>query len=853
MTKIAFIVSYDNELYFSECIDYISCLKVPEGIETEIVGIADAESIAGSYNAAMHETKAKYKVYLHQDVFIINENFIADVIEIFEQNLEYGMLGVIGSNKFIANADYHMQWNVGMAILDHSVHSNKVMNENPDRLCEAVAADGMILITQYDVEWKEDVYDGFDFYDISQCLEFQKAGYKVGIPHQKEVWCNYVPIQIDLQNYNFYRKRFCEDYREFGYQFALTTAIKNYNIKAEEMQEIIPLIENALMEKDLDRAEAFVDTAKNFSPNYIPICELYEIVQMIQIEKKHGIEHNFYANILSMPDLLELHTAYKFLLKRLEYGKPLGVWNDLLHLIAKNATVGLDAEKIVAESAVLKDDQVIWKLKRILTRLCSRDFRPQFDDKVFLLPVEEAFDEIRSTCSDIQTMIPELLASADQICSKKDRQTVEQLFETINDVFYKLHIGRISEDLYMAYLDVVEESKNVALFAERCQEWVEQVLRYIDRQDQRPLVSVLTSVYNGESFIEDTLRSIMQQSYQNLEIIVADDGSSDNSRAVIERLAQCDKRIHPLFLNENSNVCNAINMTYKLARGKYIALIGHDDIWAADKIEKQVSFMEMYPEYAVCFTLVNIIDDEKKQCNERAAELYYIFNQKNRSREQWVQTLLLHNVLCAPSALIRKKCIKGDNIYHFGIVQLQDFALWLELLSEHPIYVMQERLMFYRKFFKSSSNLSASNPMTQNRLEHENNYVRWNYIKTLPDEAFCFLFQKHFRNPSAEGTAELKCERAFMMQDWEDLHCIDMFMELFEDEETRNILEDKYDFKLRDFYVLNTKSFSYDSERNRLLLNAQDIIHQYEAIIGKQQEAIQQYMLSEKNLESASN
>lgn len=849
MTKMAFIICYDNELYFKECIDYISWLKVPEGIETEIVGIIDAESIASGYNAAMRETKAKYKVYLHQDVFILYENFIEDVIDIFEQNPEYGMLGVMGSSKIILNADYSSQWNAGMAILDNSTHSKKVVKDNLQPLREAVAVDGMMLITQYDLDWRDDVFNGFDYYDISQCMEFRKARYKVGIPHQKKAWCNHVPIHIDLEKYDFYRKRFCEEYREYGYHFEPIAAIEDYNVKTKELQKIIPLIEDALKEKELDRAKALINTGMNFFPSHIQLCNLHDIEEIIQIERNSGIDNNFNSHIISVPDLLEMHAAYKFLLKRLEYGKPVGIWNDLLHLIAKNGTVGLDAEKLIAEHAVLKDDQTIWKLKKMLTRICSRNFQPQFDNKVFLLPEESTFNDIHNACSNMCRIIQELLDTEETAYCKKHQQTAELLLETIDYIVNISHVGHIDEDLYMAFLDTVEDPRNTALFAEKCQRWINRALHYIDRVNRQPLVSVLISVYNGGKFIEDTLRSVMNQSYQNLQIIVVDDCSSDNSREVVDRLAQIDKRIETLYLNENSNVCKAINISYKLAHGKYIALIGHDDIWKTDKIEKQVSFMEMYPEYAACFTLVNIIDDEKRECNEKAANLYHIFNQKNKSRKEWVQKLLfVQNILCAPSALIRKKCIKREYIYHFGIVQLQDLSLWLELLIDYPIYVMQERLTLYRKFFNTATNLSTINHFTENRLKHENKYLIWNYIKMLPDETFRFFFKEFFRNESAAGINELKCERAFILQHHEDLHCIDMFFELFEDDETRNILENKYNFKLNDFYALNSKTFSYDDEISKLLLEAYDMIHQCETIIEEQKMVIQkqQQLLAEK-------
>lgn len=79
----------------------------------------------------------------------------------------------------------------------------------------------------------------------------------------------------------------------------------------------------------------------------------------------------------------------------------------------------------------------------------------------------------------------------------------------------------------------------------------------------------------------------MDQSYHNMQIIVIDDCSKDKSRKVIERMAEIDQRIEPIYMEYNSNVCKAINTGYEKAKGKYIAVIGHDDIWKKIKLKSK--------------------------------------------------------------------------------------------------------------------------------------------------------------------------------------------------------------------------------------------------------------------------
>lgn len=97
--KVAFVICVNNELYFEECLWYINQLHIPDGYKKDVIRIAGAESMAQAYNAAMASSDARYKVYLHQDVFIVNRDFIKDCLEIFRQDEQIGMIGMVGSPR----------------------------------------------------------------------------------------------------------------------------------------------------------------------------------------------------------------------------------------------------------------------------------------------------------------------------------------------------------------------------------------------------------------------------------------------------------------------------------------------------------------------------------------------------------------------------------------------------------------------------------------------------------------------------------------------------------------------------------------------------------------------------------
>ena len=113
------------------------------------------------------------------------------------------------------------------------------------------------------------------------------------------------------------------------------------------------------------------------------------------------------------------------------------------------------------------------------------------------------------------------------------------------------------------------------------------------------LVSVYINVYNREDLIGETIQSVLDQTYSNLQIIVVDDGSSDNTAEVVRNFA--DSRIEFYPLEKNVNVVGALNEGLKHVRGEYVAHVDSDDLWDPEKIEKQVCFLEDHPEYGSCF------------------------------------------------------------------------------------------------------------------------------------------------------------------------------------------------------------------------------------------------------------
>lgn len=215
LCKISFIFCVNDEDLFTESVRYLNSLAVPDGYHIEILPVTGASSITSGYNFAMNNTDAKYKVYLHQDVFIVNRNFIIDMISIFENHPRVGMLGVIGSKNVPLNAIWwESKQCYGKIIENHTGIMQPLNFGEPQNNYERVMGlDGCILMTQYDVPWREDLFDGWHFYDMSHCAEMKRAGYEVGIPKQQEPWVVHDCGIVNVRNgYETHRNKYLKEY-----------------------------------------------------------------------------------------------------------------------------------------------------------------------------------------------------------------------------------------------------------------------------------------------------------------------------------------------------------------------------------------------------------------------------------------------------------------------------------------------------------------------------------------------------------------------------------------------------------------------------------------------------------------
>ena len=200
-----------------------------------------------------------------------------------------------------------------------------------------------------------------------------------------------------------------------------------------------------------------------------------------------------------------------------------------------------------------------------------------------------------------------------------------------------------------------------------------------------PEISIITPVFESELFIKLTIESVLNQTYQNWELIIIDDASSDGSVKIAESFATKDERINLIKLDSNKGPAAARNRGIKEASGRYIAFLDSDDLWYKDKLEKQIIFMQKN-EYAFTFTGYEKIDDKGKK----------IGNILPFKGQVAYCDLLKSNHIGCLTAMIDLK-ILGYKIYMPDIKKRQDQGLWLEILKEiDKAYCLNKVLGKYR-------------------------------------------------------------------------------------------------------------------------------------------------------------
>ena len=201
-----------------------------------------------------------------------------------------------------------------------------------------------------------------------------------------------------------------------------------------------------------------------------------------------------------------------------------------------------------------------------------------------------------------------------------------------------------------------------------------------------PLVSVVLPAYNAEKTIAEAIQSIIEQTYKNWELIIINDGSTDDTENVI--LGFEDKRIRYYCNNENKKLIYTLNRGFSLATGKYIARMDADDICFTERFEKQVTFMEKYPDIVVCGTQIEYFGSKSTAYKKLKFPL---------RNSQLKDMLAISTCFAHPSVMIRNSVVKSCCVlYDINYKNAEDYSLWIDLSDYGNFANLNETLLFYR-------------------------------------------------------------------------------------------------------------------------------------------------------------
>jgi hypothetical protein len=210
-----FVTCVNREELYAPCVRHIEQLEVPRGYTIEFLAVKDAKSMAEGYNRAL-DHEARYKIYLHQDTFILHKNFLVDSLYLFQSHPTLGMLGLAGCSGTPPSGNWGEgvltgKWKVYSPEKKQYVDYNYREVTQPFEKVDLI--DGFLMATQYDLPWREDIFHGFHLYDASQCMEFSKKGYMVGIPRQATHWAaHYLDHPINKAEWKKYQGVYTSHY-----------------------------------------------------------------------------------------------------------------------------------------------------------------------------------------------------------------------------------------------------------------------------------------------------------------------------------------------------------------------------------------------------------------------------------------------------------------------------------------------------------------------------------------------------------------------------------------------------------------------------------------------------------------
>ena len=254
--------------------------------------------------------------------------------------------------------------------------------------------------------------------------------------------------------------------------------------------------------------------------------------------------------------------------------------------------------------------------------------------------------------------------------------------------------------------------------------------RYDESTMAMPAVTVLTAVYNGEQYLRDAIRSVLSQSFTDFEFLIVDDGSDDGTSEILRTYATLDSRIRVLRNHRNIGLTGSLNRGLSESKGEYIARLDADDVANADRLQKQVDYLDVHSAVTLLGTWAELVDE--------AGSVLSIWRvPESHDALRWL--LCFNNVFAHSSVMFRRETAARLEGYSLDCKRSQDYEFWLRFARESRIACFPAPLVKIRRHGASiTATDSASQVETHNRVARQ--YLRETYgIDDFSEEALLLL------------------------------------------------------------------------------------------------------------------
>jgi glycosyltransferase involved in cell wall biosynthesis len=249
-----------------------------------------------------------------------------------------------------------------------------------------------------------------------------------------------------------------------------------------------------------------------------------------------------------------------------------------------------------------------------------------------------------------------------------------------------------------------------------------------------PLITVIIPTYNSANFVLEAVQSVLDQTYRRFEVIVVDDGSTDDTGVVLHRFRNLIRYLY----QENQGPSAARNAGIRAARGEYICFLDADDLWVPEKLELQLKFLEEYPRVGLVFSdEVDLSVQESAHASILGRKQFYSDLVHQRPLQSAFSKLLVENFVLTSTVMARKTCFAEAGLFDESLRVVEDRDLWLRIAAYVPIGCLP---LMVGKRREHENNISTNSELNLRSRIKVWNKARYRFPTFTPAQVLNALF-----------------------------------------------------------------------------------------------------------------